>query len=120
MAKRKNSLALVMYLDGESIFKQWVDLGLCSYAKLTQWCFDQKMIHPVTGKGPTRMGVWVSVWLYALHNPADAKKLFDSAMRTRGEFWTEKQWMTLLHSRAKNIYKNGNQYSRYVEEHPAR
>lgn len=106
------------YLDGKKIFTHWRDMGGGSFTRLAAWCEKNGMKHPDTGRKPTRMGVWVAMWTWALHNMDEARVLFDEVMKQKGVYFTEVEWLSLLHGRARNIYKNGNQFRKFAKEHP--
>ena len=106
------------YLDGKKIFTHWKEMGGSSFSKLVKWCAANGMKHPETGKPPTRMGVWVAMWTWAIHNMQEAQRLFDETMIQKGVKYTDQEWISLLHGRAKNIYKNGNQFRKFAKEHP--
>jgi hypothetical protein len=90
-------------LDGELLFNRfYVEMGPAgSMAKLAEWCKGQGFINPKTGKAPTAMGVYLSMWRWAVHNPKAARVMFEKYFMALGEHLTDEMWNETLDKRAK-------------------
>lgn len=74
-----------------------------SYIKLVNYCKSKGWINRRTGKPPTRMSLWFSMWRWAIRpeNHERAYKLFQQAKMDEGEFCSKAAWEELLDERAK-------------------
>lgn len=92
------------FLDGEKLFHRfYVEMGNAgSMEKLAQWCRTEGYTNPKTGKAPTAMGVWLSMWRWAIQNPNKARPMFEKYFMGLGEHLTDELWKDTLDKRAKS------------------
>lgn len=117
---RKNNLKVEKFLDGERLFKYYYEVmgDARSTSKLVEWCKTQGMVNS-KGKSPTRMGVWLAMWRYALKNEQQARKFYE------GEKFSEidnppmkdSEWLDLLKQRAYTCYYGGKTYENWCRQH---
>lgn len=92
------------FLDGEKLFRKYFEeMGPArSITKLTEWCKSQGCKNPLTGKPPTRMGVWKSMWRWALlpENERTAFEIFKKSLASEGELVVLEKWNEYIHSKA--------------------
>lgn len=105
------------FLNGEVLFNKYVDMGRGgSIAKLANFAFEQGG-NPRTGRIPTRVGVWSSMWRWALDNPDKARKIYDRYVLEFGENLTDEYWYSLLEARAKKLLTPRG-YRNYIKKYP--
>lgn len=101
------------YLDGEELFKEYFEvMGTArSVAKLVNWCVSRGTKNPLTGKPPTRMGVWKAMWRWALapENKEKAYEIFKNSMATLGDFVAPEDWNKFIKDRAAHGLQFGPQ-----------
>lgn len=73
-----------------------------STIKLVEYCVSHGWLNPRTGKAPTRMGCWFSMWRWALRpeNQEDAYQMYQKSLLDEGLFCTKEAWKELLQERA--------------------
>ena len=92
------------FMDGEALFKRYIEMGKGgSIAKLARFAQQQGWNNPKTGKMPTRVGVWCSMWRWALRNPQEARKIYDQYVLEFGQNLTDEMWYSLLEARAQKL-----------------
>ena len=107
----KNNLKVEKFLDGEKLFKYYYETmgDARSTVKLVEWCKTQGMVNS-KGKSPTRMGVWLSAWRWALKNEFAAQKIYGDSVGIDG-------WTALLKERAYTCYYGGKAYENWCKDH---
>ncbi len=92
------------YLDGEELFRKYFEeMGTArSISRLVKWCISRGIKNPLTGKPPTRMGVWKSMWRWALlpENKEKAFDIFKKSLSAEGEFVVVEKWNEYIDSKA--------------------
>ncbi len=108
------------YLDGEMLFKYYFQtMGTArSIDKLIRYCESTGIVHPVSGKPPTRMGVYKCMWRWATSKD-NQKKAFEiyNASELDGFFeyyddWN--QWKEFLKERVSSAYQHEKGTDRYL------
>lgn len=88
-----------------------------SYIKLVNYCVVQGWMNPRTGKKPTRMTCWFSLWRWAIRpeNQEEAYKIYNQAMLDEGLFCSKETWAELLDERAKVALRDSD-YVKWKEQ----
>lgn len=107
------------YLDGERLFEQYVLLGRAgSYKQLGNFAVSKGWVNPYTGKAPTKMGLWNSMWRWALRNPDKAHEMYSNyVLELDGDTLTDDEWYSLIESRAYQCLSRPG-YRKYLSNHP--
>lgn len=107
------------FLDGEELFRHYISLGRAgSYRQVENYCKSRKIKNPKTGKPPTRMGIWCSMWRWVLRNPDPARKLYASyVLELDGDILDDEEWYSLLESRAHELLTDAG-YKTYLRTYP--
>lgn len=74
-----------------------------SFGKLASWCVSKGWINRQTGKPPTRMAPWFSMWRWAIktENQEKAYKIYDNSLVDYGEHITRSEWEEFLDNKAR-------------------
>ena len=107
------------FLDGETLFRQfYVIMGTAgSVLKLVEWCRTEGHINPRTGKAPTPMGVYQSMWRWAVKNPSLARPMFAEYIKSLGKFLSSDMWYETLNIRAR-AYLTYRGYEKFLSKNP--
>lgn len=117
-------------LNDKHCFELWVTMGEGgSYQKVQRALAAEGLISPLTGRAPTRQGIWFAIWRYICENQADVRAYFNNAWAAHGDILTDDEWMGMLvrHSRQAFSKKkrlillklwgvSQDAYSRYMQE----
>ena len=103
-----------VYLDKSTCFHTYINCG--SIGKTVKILHSQGVVNPKTGKPPTDMGVWNAVWLYALENMVEAKKLTFETWLNNGKIGTDLEWYTIILKRARKLLSKSG-YQAFIEKH---
>ena len=114
---RERKARKARFLDGEVLFKSyWEEMGTArSIAKLADKCRLEGVRNPKTGKAPTRMALWFSMWNWALQNPDEAYDVFNRGLKLEGDYCSPEEWKEYLLDKAKTALSE-----RRYEEYKAR
>lgn len=104
------------YLDGKQLFTvYWKDFGgpvsiggAGSITRLVNWCAAQGIRNPVTGKIPSRMATWKSLYRWAVNNIDEAYEMAKSAFFDRGIELTKERWMEEMKVKVNTSYQKPN------------
>jgi hypothetical protein len=106
------------FLHGEELFKHYMFLGRAgSVRHLQTYAMEKGWSNPNTGKEPTAMGVWCSMWRWVLHNPEKARPMYSEYVLQFGENLTDSEWNSLLESRAHELLTPAG-YRKFLHDHP--
>lgn len=102
------------YLNGEKLFfVYWVEMGgpqeyggAGSQGKLQSWCRANKIFHPLTGRVPNRMGVWKSMWRWAVMNFDESYEIAQRGVSQYGQFITRERWVEEINQHVKTAFQN--------------
>lgn len=106
------------YLDGEELFRTYWGMGEAkSITRLKKWYeSNDKPRNPRTGKYPDRMGLWKSMWRWAVDNMDDAYEIVNKAFMANGETMTRERWQKEMLSKATSSYQNSNYLDRWKKK----
>lgn len=109
----------VKFLDGETVFRKYVEFGKAgSYTMLQKYSTVAGWVHPITKRPPTKMGLWATMWRWALRNPDIARKLYAQyVLELNGDYLGDEEWFSLLEARAKQLLTPPG-YRKYMLKHP--
>lgn len=105
------------YLDGEKLFTvYWAEMGSArSYAKLQKWCEANKIVNPKTQKVPGRMGLWKSMYRWAVNNPDKAYEIAQQGFRDSGDYLTRERWDAEMKEKVDTSYQSPNFTRRWTK-----
>ena len=117
MRKNKRVFAW-QYMDGKKIFKYyWEEMGTArSCSKLAKWCKSEGMSNPITGKSPTTMAVWFSMWRWAIRNQTEAYQIYNKALSDLGLFISDVEWKVIIDDKA-SVCLNKKSYDKFRREY---
>lgn len=106
------------YLDSKKLFEvYWVDMGAArSIKKVVEWCRSNGMINPITGKPPTRMGVWKGIYRWALKNQDEAYAIAQKGVSQHGDFITPEEWKLNMARKVGTSWQNDNFTKKWEKE----
>lgn len=109
----------VKFLDGETVFKKYVEFGSAgSYNMLQKYSVVAGWVHPITKKPPTKMGLWATMWRWALRYPDNARKLYAQyVLELSGDYLNDEEWYSVLEARAKQLLTVAG-YKKYMKANP--
>jgi hypothetical protein len=106
------------YMDGKRLFEvYWVEMGSArSIAKLQKWCITNDMVHPISGKPPTRMGIWKCMYRWAINNQKDAYDMAQDGASQYGDFITPEDWATNMANKVTASWQNPDFARKYAKK----
>lgn len=106
------------YLDGEKLFTvYWAEMGTArSYGKLVNWCKSNGVINPKTQKVPGRMGIWKSMYRWAVNNQDKAFEIAQKGFMDGGEYLTRERWDKEMKEKVDTSYQSKNFTKRWKKE----
>lgn len=114
----RSHLNKLRFLDGEKLFKKWTDMGKAgSLRLLIKYAESQGWKNPNTGRPPSNMAVWNSMWRWAVKNEELAKPLYKDYALQFGIFLSDDDWWELMEYRARKLLPPGG-YRKYMNKHP--
>lgn len=64
------------FYDDKLLWETYMGWGrAATYARLREWCLQNGMYNPITGK-VSQMGCFWAMWRYAVHNPEEAYEAY--------------------------------------------
>lgn len=106
------------FLDGEKLFTvYWAEMGSArSYSKLVRWCESNKVINPKTQRPPNRMGIWKSMYRWAVNNPDKAYEIAQKGFLDDGKFLTRERWDAEMKEKVSTSYQSKNFTNRWNKQ----
>lgn len=90
------------YLNGEQCWKKWTRLG-GSLKTVREELIKEGVENPKTGAPPTITGIEKAAFLWAISNPAEARRDLERAWLDHGEILTDERWKVFISDAAKLI-----------------
>lgn len=98
----KHRAAESKILDDKHCFELWVEMGDGgSYQKVQHVLASEGVKSPLTGRPPTRQGIWFAIWRYICENQELVRPYFNNAWASHGDILEDDEWKGMLtrHSR---------------------
>lgn len=100
-------------VDGKLCFDTWIETGSV-YKTAEILARTHGIVNPATGKPLSAMGIWQSAWTYALDHLPEGRKGVESVWRANGELLSDKDWYTLIISKARYIF-GAKKFKKFME-----
>lgn len=120
---KKTNFPHMRYMDGEYLFQYYFQtMGEArSLPKLVAHCKENYIIHPETGKPPTRMGIYKAIWRWATkkENQQTAWEIYKNSQL--GDEWKMitdwDEWMNFLKERITSArqFAKPNEYRNFLK-----
>ena len=100
----------VDYMPGEKLWEAyWVTMGTArSLTKLSKWCFNNGIVHPVSQKPPTPNGCHKAMirWAARSENQELAYKLLNEGLANNADFWTKEEFLEYVASKVTGAFQH--------------
>ena len=100
----------VDYIPAETLWRTyWIDMGTArSLKKLSKWCANNGIVHPVTKKPPSDSGCQKAMarWAAKIENQELAYKILNEGLANNADFWTKEEFLEYVASKVTGAFQH--------------